>query len=96
MGLIFLAGSLIMHIDDHGDHYTDLYYERLTYMNQVAQPARALRRIFDAIVARLAQGLPLGSGRDIMLAFLTKYYITRRKKHRVQRGQRELTWAVYA
>jgi len=39
LSLIFRAGELIMHIDDHGDHHSDRYYGRATYMNQVKNPA---------------------------------------------------------
>jgi hypothetical protein len=95
LSLIFLAGSLIMHIDDHGDHYTDLYYHRLTYMNQITYPVRTLRRIFRSDIKRLAAGLPAGIGREIMIEFLTKYYVTRLKKHRMLKAQRQLAWAVY-
>jgi len=95
LSLIFLAGSLIMHIDDHGDHYTDLYYHRLTYMNQVRYPVRTLGRIFRSDIKRLAADLPAGVGREIMIEFLAKYYVTRLKKHRMLKAQRELAWAVY-
>ncbi|MGP0592088.1 hypothetical protein ACTRXD_06030 [Nitrospira sp. T9] len=95
VSMIFLAGSLIMHIDDHGDCYSDLHYHRVTYLNQVADPERTLRRIFQGHIARLRQGLPEGSGRDLLIAFLTKYFATRLKKHRLQKTHRELAWAVY-
>ena len=95
LSLIFLAGSLIMHIDDHGDCYSDLHYHRLTYLNQVADPERTLRRIFDGSISKLRNELPEGSGRELMIAFLTKYFVTRLKKHRLQRMHRELAWAVY-
>ena len=95
LSLIFLAGSLIMHIDDHGDCYSDLHYNRLTYLNQVADPERTLRRIFQRNITRLRQGLPEGPGRDLLIAFLTKYFVTRLKKHRLQKTHRQLAWAVY-
>lgn len=93
--LIFLAGSLIMYIDDHGDYYSDLFYNRLTYINQVADPERTLRRLFHKYMKRLSEGLPKGDGRDVMIGFMTKYYLTRLRKHRLQKPQQELTWAVY-
>ncbi len=93
--LIFTAGALIMHIDDHGDCYADLQDQRITYMNQVKQPARALRRIFLAHVGRLARGLPPGAGRDLLIAFLFRYYITRLAKHKEQRKHGGTAWAVY-
>ncbi|MGE3152122.1 MAG: hypothetical protein AB7G48_10910 [Nitrospiraceae bacterium] len=93
--LIFLAGSLIMYIDDHGDYYSDLFYNRLTYINQVADPERTLRRLFYVYMKRLSDGLPEGNGRDVMIGFMTKYYLTRLRKHRLQKPQQELPWAVY-
>ena len=93
--LIYLAGSLIMHIDDHGDCYSDLHYRRVTYLNQVADPERTLRRIYRRNMARLWEGLPAGEGRDLLVAFLAKYFRTRLKKHRLQKAHRELAWAVY-
>jgi len=93
--LIFTAGALIMHIDDHGDCYADLLDRRITYMNQVKQPARVLRRIFLAHVGRIARGLPLGAERDLLIAFLFRYYITRLAKHKEQRKHGGTAWAVY-
>lgn len=92
---IFLAGSIIMHIDDHGDHYTDLHYHRVTYMNQVSHPAKVLGGIVRSGLKLLLKGLPEGSGRDILIEFLTKYYVTRLRKHRALKAKRELAWAVY-
>jgi hypothetical protein len=93
--LIFTAGALIMFIDDHGDSFADLADGRITYMNQLAQPRRALRRIFYSQVDRLTRGLPLGDGRDLLIAFLTRYYLTRLEKHRQQRNRGGSAWAVY-
>lgn len=92
---IFLAGSIIMHIDDHGDHYSDLHYRRVTYMNQLASPAKTLGRIVRSGMRELLDGLPKGNGRDILVEFLTKYYVTRLKKHRAVKAQRTVAWAVY-
>jgi len=92
---IYLAGSLIMHIDDHGDCYSDLHYRRLTYLNQVADPERTLRRIYRRNMTRLWEELPAGGGRDLLVAFLAKYFRTRLRKHRLQKAHRELAWAVY-
>jgi hypothetical protein len=44
---------------------------------------------------QLVGGLPSGEGRDILIEFLTKYYMTRLKKHRALKAQREMAWAVY-
>jgi hypothetical protein len=92
---LFTAGSLIMHIDDHGDCYADRRDGRLTYLNQVARPAATLRRLFVAHVERLHAGLPANPGRDLMIAFLTRYFLTRLEKHRLQRLRNESAWAVY-
>jgi len=95
LSLIYVAGELIMHIDDHGDCYSDLYYDRATYMNQVKDPVGTLRRVFNASVARLQAGLPEGSGRDLLMGFLFRYYRTRMEKHQLQRNSREAAWTVY-
>ena len=92
---LFTAGALIMHIDDHGDCYADLRDGRLTYLNQVRNPAATLRKIFAQHAARLYAGLPPGEGRDLMLAFLTRYFLTRLEKHRLERRRRDSAWAVY-
>jgi hypothetical protein len=95
LNVIFAAGALIMHIDDHGDCYADLHHRRVTYMNQVRHPVRVLRRIFLAHVGRLVQGLPDNDGRELLIAFLTRYYLTRLAKHRQQRRHGASAWAVY-
>jgi hypothetical protein len=95
LNVIFAAGALIMHIDDHGDCYADLHHRRVTYMNQVRHPVRVLRRIFLAHVGRLVQGLPDNDGRELLIAFLTRYYLTRLAKHRQQRKHGASAWAVY-
>lgn len=92
---LFIAGALIMHIDDHGDCYADLRNGRLTYLNQVRNPAATLRKIFVEHAARLHAGLPPSEGRDLMLAFLTRYFLTRIEKHRLQKERAESAWAVY-
>jgi hypothetical protein len=92
---LFTAGALIMHIDDHGDCYADLRDGRLTYLNQVRNPAATLRKLFVEHVARLHAGLPPSEGRDLMLAFLTRYFLTRVEKHRLQKERADSAWAVY-
>lgn len=92
---LFTAGALIMHIDDHGDCYSDLRDGRLTYLNQVRNPQATLRRIFTEHMLRLRAGLPANAGRDLMLAFLTRYFLTRLEKHRLQKERDESSWAVY-
>lgn len=92
---IFTAGALIMYIDDHGDCYSDREHNRVTFMNQVKRPERTLKTIFLAHVRRLSSGLPAGRGRDLLIAFLTRYYLTRVEKHRQQKVRRAPAWAVY-
>jgi hypothetical protein len=92
---IFAAGSLIMHIDDHGDAFADLRDRRVTYMNQMRSPARTLRHIFERQVSRLVDGLPSNPGRELFVAFLTRYFVTRLHKHRQQRKLAGASWAVY-
>lgn len=94
--LIYAAGALIMHIDDHGDCYAGLSDDRITYMNQVRRPGQALRHVFLAHVERLFNGLPDNAGRDLLIGFLTRYYLTRIQKHRQQKmRQGGFAWAVY-
>ena len=92
---IFAAGSLIMHIDDHGDAFADLRDRRVTYMNQMRNPARTLRHIFEKELSRLVGGLPSNAGRELFVAFLTRYFVTRLHKHRQQRKLEGGAWAVY-
>jgi hypothetical protein len=93
--LMFAAGALIMFIDDHGDCYSDLSDGRITYMNQVTRPEYALRRIYESHIDRLNREMPANRGRDLLIAFLTRYYVTRIQKHRQQRRQGAAAWAVY-
>lgn len=92
---MFGAGALIMYIDDHGDCYSDLQSHRITFMNQVKHPERTLKAIFHLYVKQLASGLPPGDGRDLLIAFLTRYYLTRVEKHRQQKIKGGSAWAVY-
>ncbi len=50
LSAIFSAGALVMYIDDHGDCYSDLQSNRITFMNQVKDPERTLRAIFHLYV----------------------------------------------
>ncbi len=84
-----------MFIDDHGDCFADRRDGRLTYMNQVRQPARVLRRIAFGYFARLAAGLPHNDGRELLLGFLLRYYLTRLDKHRAQRRRGGTAWDVF-
>lgn len=91
---IFVAGGLFMYIDDHGDHYSDRQHDRVTYLNQVKDPERTLKRIFLNDIQRLFDSLPENAGRELLVAFLTRYYLTRIEKHRLQRS-RARSWEVY-
>lgn len=93
--LIFAAGALIMFIDDHGDCFADRKDGRITYMNRVRYPERVLQRIVLAHFARLATGLPTNEGRDLLLGFLLRYYLTRIQKHRAQRRGGGTAWDVF-
>lgn len=93
--LIFIAGALIMFIDDHGDCFTDRRDGRLTFMNQVRRPERVLHRIALVYFTRLAANLPRNPGRDLLLGFLLRYYLTRLEKHREQRRRGGGAWDVF-
>lgn len=95
LGPMFTAGALIMYIDDHGDCYSDRNDGRLTFMNQLRHPERSLKVIFVSHVTRLAEGLPESKGRDLLIAFLTRYYLTRLEKHRQQKKVGASAWAVH-
>jgi hypothetical protein len=92
---LFSAGSLFMYIDDHGDFFTDRREGRVTYMNQLRNPEAALHRIVNAHLLKVLAGIPCNSGRDVLLGILTRYYLTRIGKHRVQRVSGGTAWDVY-
>ncbi|HEX3754712.1 MAG TPA: hypothetical protein VHV26_06515 [Rhizomicrobium sp.] len=92
---MFGAGALVMYIDDHGDCYSDRGSHRITFMNQVRHPERTLKALFHSHVKQLALGLPPSQGRDLLIAFLTRYYLTRVEKHRQQKIKGGSAWAVY-
>jgi len=94
-GAIFAAGSLIMFIDDHGDCHYDRHYRRLTFMNQVKNPAKSLGQIFRESIRRIQDGLPDSTGRELLVGFLYRYYVTRLEKHRLERGRGASSWTVY-
>jgi hypothetical protein len=93
--VIFTAGSLFMYVDDHGDCHYDRHYRRLTFMNQVKRPVPALRAIFGRGIELIHRGLPGSEGRDLLIAFLERYYLTRLRKHRLERSRGVLSWTVY-
>jgi hypothetical protein len=95
LSLMFTAGALVMFIDDHGDCYSDRQSRRITFMNQVRDPERTLKRIFSTHITQLAGGLPPSDGRDLLIAFLTRYYLTRIEKHRQQKVKGGSAWAVH-
>ena len=97
---IYDAGVLFQHIDDHGDAWSDLIHRRITYMNQLRHPRIALKKIFENTIAGLSQRLPDCAGRDLMIAFLYRYYVTRLRKHRtvrtkVEMGTERSLWSAY-
>lgn len=93
--LVHTAGSIFMFIDDHGDSHYDGHFGRLTYMNQLKHPEPTLRRVFRSGVDRIRRGLPPSEGRDLLIAFLYRYYLTRLTKHRREQGRSECSWTVY-
>ena len=93
--LLFLAGALIMFIDDHGDCHADRRSHRLTYMNQVRRPEPRLRQIYEHTVQRLQAGLPDNGGKRLLCAFLHRYFVTRLEKHAREGQGGGLSWAVY-
>lgn len=95
LATMFSAGALVMYIDDHGDCYSDLKDGRTTFMNEVRNPERALKGLFASHIARLANELPQSDGRDLMIAFLTRYYLTRIEKHRQQKVAGGSAWTVH-
>lgn len=93
--LLYEAGKLFMHIDDHGDHHQDKYNERYTYMNCVDNPVHKLEELFNNIVTKIKSDLPENSGRDILTNFLTRYYYTRLKKHILEQNRGSSRWVIY-
>jgi hypothetical protein len=92
---IYSAGSLIMYIDDHGDCHIDRYRNCRTYMNQVKEPARTLRRIFVRGVERIHLGLPKSKGKELLIAFLHRYCVTRLRKHCLEKSRDTASWTIY-
>ena len=93
--LLYLAGALIMSIDDHGDCYADRRAQRLTYMNQVRAPEPVLRTLFENTLRRLDAELPASQGKALLCGFLHRYFVTRLEKHERERQRGGLSWAVY-
>lgn len=91
---LFAAGALIAFIDDHGDCHSDRKDGRVTYMNRLSDPERSLRRIYTRHRRRIVEGLAPGPGREKLLGFLARYYVTRLEKHRRQR-EGGAAWDVY-
>ena len=92
---IFISGALFMHIDDHGDSHFDRSHNRITYMNQVKNPTRSLKNIFNQSMAELHKSLPDNTGRHLLTAFLYRYYITRLEKHRREKKKPGPSWSIY-
>jgi hypothetical protein len=92
---LYLAGELISNIDDYGDIYSDLRFDRITYMNQLKNPKLILSNIFKRTISQLYNDLPDNNGRDLMIAFLYRYFTTRLIKKEMEKDSRELKWTVY-
>ncbi len=93
--LLFTAGSLISFVDDHGDYYFDHATNKLTYMNQVKNPQHTLRRLFRTTINQLRDGLPECGERNLLMAFLLRYFTTRLKKHQLEKHKSGATWTIY-
>ncbi len=92
---LFIAGSLISCTDDHGDCFADRKSKRVTYMNQIENPARILTGMYNDTVAHIRRTLPDSPGKDFLCAFLFRYFVTRLDKHEEERNRGGLSWAVY-
>jgi hypothetical protein len=92
---LFPAGSLLMYIDDHGDCFLDLHFKRITYMNQVKAPARVLRGLYEQSVKSVCNGFGENDGRNLMIGFLFRYFVTRLEKHRIEQSRTRSRWVVY-
>jgi hypothetical protein len=92
---LFNAGALISCTDDHGDCFADLNNRRLTYMNQITEPEKALTKMYNDTVVRLQNDLPDTPAKDILCAFLFRYFTTRLDKHTAEKEKGGLSWAVY-
>jgi hypothetical protein len=64
-------------------------------MNQVRHPVPILRHIFENTLRRLQAGLPDNGGKQLLCAFLHRYFVTRLEKHAREGQAGGLSWAVY-
>lgn len=95
LNLLYSAGVMFQYIDDYGDYHYDRHYNRLTYMNYVGHPYRTLCRNMYKYISVMHEGLPECKGRDILFTFLTKYFVTRLEKHRLEQYRGEYSWTTY-
>jgi len=93
--LLYATGSLISYIDDFGDFYFDLSLKKITYMNQVKQPAKVLARIFQETLILLDRKLPPSHGRELLKGFLCLYFTTRLRKHHNERRRCDSARPIY-
>jgi hypothetical protein len=93
--LLYQTGALISCIDDFGDYYLDQALRKVTYMNQVKQPAKALARIFQETLTLLEANLSPSHGRELLKGFLYRYFTTRLRKHDKERGRHDAVKTVY-
>jgi hypothetical protein len=64
-------------------------------MNQVPDPAKTLRMLYNETLSLIRTRLPQGRGLDLMSGFLYRYFITRLEKHEREKAHGGLSWAVY-
>jgi hypothetical protein len=93
--LFYKIGGLISCIDDFGDYYLDLAQKRMTYMNQIGHPAKALTSIFLESLTFLNTHLAASHGRELLKGFLHRYFTTRLHKHDEERSRRDAARTVY-
>ena len=65
------------------------------YGADVVVTGRTLKSLFTTHITQLAQGLPESEGRNLLIAFLARYYRTRVEKHQQQKLKGGYAWAVY-
>lgn len=93
--LLYNTGSLISNIDDFGDYYLDVTLKKMTYMNQVKQPTKVLKRIFLETLTLLDRHLCRSHGRELLKGFLYRYFTTRLRKHYDERIRDDGARTVY-
>jgi hypothetical protein len=93
--VLYQTGCLISYIDDYGDFYFDRALGKATYINRVRAPKKFLRQTFDATTALVDRELNDSPGRDLLKAFLHRYFTTRLRKHQTERLREDKARPVY-